>query len=149
MQWKQYTELYFILQLLIHFNPHGPVCSWERCKKTLLFLLEVLHLAESKRNCNIFSMGLYGLKSTDTCSACKCSKPTDLFFCALSTYTSARVSYCMSRYLLVTPVDQLRRQLGVRCYSKWYYIWPGVDVLARNSRSALNLYSKQITLLFQ
>ena len=37
----------------------------------------------------------------------------------------------MGRYLSVTPVDQLRRQMGVRFYSTWYYIRPRVGILAR------------------
>ena len=45
----------------------------------------------------------------------------------------------MSRYLSVTPVDQLRRQLGVRFYFMWYYIQPGIVALARKSGLTLNL----------
>ena len=42
----------------------------------------------------------------------------NLFFHASSAYTSIQVKYCTGRYLSVNPVDQLRRQLGVRFYSK-------------------------------
>ena len=46
----------------------------------------------------------------------------------------------MGRYLTVTPVNQPRRQLGgVRFYSKWYYIRPGVGILARKYGLTLNL----------
>ena len=89
-------------------------------------------------------------KWKNACSVCKCSKSsTDLFFHALSVYTSLQVEYCTDRYHLVTPVDQLQMQLGVWFYSKWYYTWPGVGVLARKNSLALNLHSKQIPLLFQ
>ena len=46
---------------------------------------------------------------------------------------------CMSRYLSITPIDQLRRQLGVRFYSIWYYTRAGVGILARKSGLVLNL----------
>ena len=89
-------------------------------------------------------------KWTDAYSTCKCSKSsTDLFFRALLAYTSVQVEYCMGRYHWATPVGQLQRQLGVWFYSKWYYTWPGDGVLARKSRLALNLYSRQISSLFQ
>ena len=55
-------------------------------------------------------------------SACKCSMLCSLVF-SKSTYTSERVWYFMDRYLSVTPVDQLRRQLGVKFYSTWYLHW--------------------------
>ena len=42
--------------------------------------------------------------------------------------------------LSVRPVDQQRRQLAVRFYSKWYCATSGVDVLARRFRLALNRY---------
>ena len=42
--------------------------------------------------------------------------------------------YCMDISLSVRPVDQQRRQLAVRFYSKWYCAASGVDVLARRSR---------------
>ena len=48
----------------------------------------------------------------------------------------------MGRYLSVTPVDQQRRQLGVRSYSRWYYSRSGVGVLARRNRLALNIHLK-------
>ena len=40
----------------------------------------------------------------------------------------------------VRPVDQQRRQLTVRFYSKWYCAISGVDVLAKRLRLALNIY---------
>ena len=42
----------------------------------------------------------------------------NLFFRASSAYTSVQVQYCTGRYLSVNPVDQLRKQLSVRFYSK-------------------------------
>ena len=42
--------------------------------------------------------------------------------------------------LSVRPVDQQRRQLAVRFYSKWYCATSGVDVLARRFRLASNRY---------
>ena len=42
--------------------------------------------------------------------------------------------------LSVRPVDQQRRQLAVRVYSKWYCAILGVDVLARRFRLASNRY---------
>ena len=42
--------------------------------------------------------------------------------------------------LSVRPVDQQRRQLAVRFYSKWYFAMSGVDILARRFRLALNRY---------
>ena len=42
----------------------------------------------------------------------------NLFFHASSAYTSIQVKYCTGRYLSVNPVDQLRRQLGVKFYFK-------------------------------
>ena len=47
----------------------------------------------------------------------------------------------MGRSLSVPLVDQLRRQLGVSFYSTWYYIWPGVGILARKSGLALNMHA--------
>ena len=46
----------------------------------------------------------------------------------------------MSISLSVRPVDQQRRQLAVRFYSKWYCAMSGVDILARRFRLALNRY---------
>ena len=40
--------------------------------------------------------------------------------------------------LSVRPMDQQRRQLAVRLYSKWYCAMSGVDVLARIFRLASN-----------
>ena len=42
--------------------------------------------------------------------------------------------------LLVRPVDQQKRQLAVRFYSKWYCATSGVDVLETRFRLALNRY---------
>ena len=39
------------------------------------------------------------------------------------------------------PVDQPRRQLGVKFFSVWYYTQPGVGILARKNRLAMNWYS--------
>ena len=36
-------------------------------------------------------------------------------------------------YLSVMQVNQLRIQLAVTFFSMWYYIQPGVDVLARKN----------------
>ena len=40
--------------------------------------------------------------------------------------------------LLARPVDQQRRQLAVRFYSKWYCATSEVDVLAKRFKLALN-----------
>ena len=40
--------------------------------------------------------------------------------------------------LSVRPVDQQRRQLAVRFYSRWYYVRSGVGVSARRIRLAMN-----------
>ena len=40
----------------------------------------------------------------------------------------------------VRPVEQQRRQLTVRFYSKWYCAMSGVNVLARRFGLALNIY---------
>ena len=42
--------------------------------------------------------------------------------------------------LSVRSVDQQRRQVTVRFYSKWYCTTSGVDVLGRRLRLALNRY---------
>ena len=42
--------------------------------------------------------------------------------------------------VLVRPVDQQRRQLGGRFYSKWYCAMSGVDLSARGFRLVLNRY---------
>ena len=47
----------------------------------------------------------------------------------------------MSRYLSETPIDQLWRQLGVKFYSMWCYIWPGVSILARKKWLTLNFHA--------
>ena len=47
----------------------------------------------------------------------------------------------MGRSPSVTLVGQLQRQLGVSFYSTWYYIWPGVGILARKSGLALNMHA--------
>ena len=46
----------------------------------------------------------------------------------------------MSISLSVRPLDQQRRLLAVRLYSKWYCAMSGVDVLARRFRLASNRY---------
>ena len=47
----------------------------------------------------------------------------------------------MDRYLSVTPVDQLRRQLCLRFYSMCYYMQPGVGKLTRKNGLTLNLHA--------
>ena len=42
--------------------------------------------------------------------------------------------------LLVRPVDQQRRQLPVRSYSKWYYVTSEINVLTIRFRLAWNRY---------
>ena len=42
--------------------------------------------------------------------------------------------------LSIRPVDQQRRQLAVRFYSKWYCAMSGVDVSARRTWYASNRY---------
>ena len=67
--------------------------------------------------------------------------PADLFFCALLTCTSVGVQYCKGKYLSVTPVNQLQRQLSVRFFPIWYFTWPRVGILARENRLVMNWYS--------
>ena len=43
----------------------------------------------------------------------------------------------------VRPVDQQRRQLAVKFYSKWYFATLGADALARRFRLASNKYIVQ------
>ena len=64
----------------------------------------------------------------------------DSNLCALHMYISALILYCMGISVSVRPVDQQRRQLAVRFYSKWYFARSGIDVLARRFRLALNRY---------
>ena len=54
-----------------------------------------------------------------------------LVFRASSMYTSFLAVHCISSFLLVRAVDQKRRQLTVRFYSRWYIMRTGVGVLAR------------------
>ena len=54
-----------------------------------------------------------------------------LVFHASSMYTSFLAVHCISSFLLVRAVDQKRRQLTVRFYSRWYIIRTGVGVLAK------------------
>ena len=72
------------------------------------------------------------LKQNYDCSTCKFT--AELFFRALLGCTSLRVLYCNVRYPSITPVDQLRRQLGVRCFSTWYYTrpWVGISPLTQD-----------------
>ena len=52
-----------------------------------------------------------------------------------------RTFILLHRYFFsVKPVNQQRRQLAARFYSKWYCAVSGVDVLARRFRLALNWY---------
>ena len=39
----------------------------------------------------------------------------------------------VDRYLSVTPVNQLQRQLGVRSFSSWCYTWSGFDGLPKKA----------------
>ena len=63
---------------------------------------------------------------------------------ALRAFASIHLPNCILLHwvisLSVRPVDQQRRELAVRLYSKWYCATSGVDVLARNFRLALNRY---------
>ena len=60
-----------------------------------------------------------------------------MVFCALPVYNSPLVVHCMSSFLSVRPVDQQRRQLTVRFYSRCYIIRRGVGVLVRKIRLAM------------
>ena len=42
-----------------------------------------------------------------------------------------RVQYWKDKNLSVMPVDQLRRQLGVRFFSAWYYTRPEAGTLTK------------------
>ena len=53
-----------------------------------------------------------------------------LGFHASSAQTSVLVVYCMGSFLLVKPVDQQRKQLAVRFYSRW----SGVGILTTQIR---------------
>ena len=64
-----------------------------------------------------------------------------LIFGALLACTSMWVQHCKGRYLSVTAVDQLRRQLAGRFLSAWYYTRSGVGISARKSRFIMNRYS--------
>ena len=46
----------------------------------------------------------------------------------------------MGIFLPVRTVDQQRRQLVVRFYSKWYWVMSGVNVIAWRVRLALSRY---------
>ena len=48
----------------------------------------------------------------------------------------------MGSYLSVMPINQLRMQVGVRSYSKCYYIWPDYSLLAKKHKLVLNWYLK-------
>ena len=75
----------------------------------------------------------------DACCACKCRFLCMLVFRfvgeQLHKFNIAWVD------LSVKPVNQPRRQLGVRSFSKWYHIWSGACVSARKNRLALNIDS--------
>ena len=46
---------------------------------------------------------------------------------------------CKGRYLSVTPVDQLPRQLHVRLILNEFYTWLGVDILAWKKSLFMNI----------
>ena len=50
---------------------------------------------------------------------------------------------------LVIPVDQQRRHLAVRFYSRWYYVRSGVGVSARRIGSAMNRFYTKQTKIFR
>ena len=82
------------------------------------------------------------------CSAFKCNYLQTSLSMLSSAYTSALTQHCMGISLSVRPVDQQRRQLAVRFYSRWYYVRSGVGVSARRIRSATNrFYTKQTKIL--
>ena len=67
---------------------------------------------------------------------------------------SASLQTCFSVLCLHTPsykskiaqvdisqTDQLQQKVGVRFYSMWYYIQPGVSILTRKSGLTLNLHA--------
>ena len=64
-----------------------------------------------------------------------------LIFGALLACTSMWVQHCKGRYLSVTAVDQLRRQLAGRFLSAWYYTRSGVGISARKNRFIMNRHS--------
>ena len=90
---------------------------------------------------NLLIIIFYNQKNNEEiCSAYKCNLLQTLISEHYAVYISAFVLYCMSISLSVRPVDQERRQLAVRFYSKWYFTRSGVDVLTRRFRLALNRY---------
>ena len=46
----------------------------------------------------------------------------------------------MSSYLSAMPINKLQMQVGVRSYSKCYYIWTDFSVLAKKHKLVLNWY---------
>ena len=52
-------------------------------------------------------------------------------------------------YLYSIAVDQQRRQLALRFYSRWYYVRTGVGVSARRLGSAMNRYHTKQTKIFR
>ena len=60
-----------------------------------------------------------------------------MVFRASSVHTSALTVHCIGSFFSVSPVDQRRRQLVVRLYSRLYILRSGVPVLARKIRLAM------------
>ena len=60
----------------------------------------------------------------------------------LPCHVTVHLRTSVSSYLSVAPADQLRMQLGVRSYFKWYYTQPEIGALANKIRSAWNLHLK-------
>ena len=102
------------------------------------------------------------LLKVEICSSCKCNY--NFFFMKIIEYLNICIyflgkNYCRldfpyfsrrtppnfySSSLSVRPVDQQRRQLAVRFYSRCCYVKSGVSVSARRIGSAMNrLYTKQ------
>ena len=48
---------------------------------------------------------------------------------------------CVGKYISVTPVNQVKRQLGVRFYWSSSYTWSGFCALSKKNRFSLNMNS--------
>ena len=60
---------------------------------------------------------------------------TDFIFHSMFACIPAKVQHSTGNYLFVTSVDQLKRELRERPYSKWYYTQPAVDIFVVRQRA--------------
>ena len=107
---------------------------------TILKLLLLFYFSKRLSVATLFWNWKKILKKNYACSGYKCSLLQNCF---------SVLCWCVPPCecnipkvdLSVTPVNQLKRQLGVRLFYRWYYTWPGVGILARKSRLVRNWYS--------